>query len=121
MQEGSSPGVHNGNPYGTYFHFDFFTHFVINQQLHRVVAPLNEHQLIGLTRHGVRKWCSEPDSSLDPQTQCKGKDLMQQSTLYTAIHVVCSHGKANLESFFGSAVLSKACKDNYIVILHVLS
>lgn len=115
MQEGSSRW--KSLWYCTFF--PFFTHSVINQQLHWVVAPLDEHQLIGLTRDGVGKWRSKsrPDSSLDPQTQRERKDLVQQSALYTAIHVVCSHGEADLESFFGFAVLSGACEDD--CILHV--
>lgn len=95
--------------------FVSFTHSVIDQQLHRIVSPLNEHQLVGLSRHGVREGRPEsrPDASLHPQTQREGEDLVQQRALHPTVHVVGSHWKADLESFTGFALLSRTCGDDH--------
>ncbi len=37
---------------------------------------------------------------------------MQQRVLQPAVHVVGSHGEADLESFRGFAVLSRTCEDD---------
>ncbi len=81
--------------------FISFTHSVLDQQLHGVVSPLDEHQLVGLSRHRVGEGRPEPrpDASLHPQTQREGEDLVQQRVLQPAVHVVGPHGEADLERF----------------------
>lgn len=74
-------------------------HLVIDQQLHGVVPPLDEHQLVGLSgrRVGKRRPHPGPDARPDPQAQGQGEDLLQQRPLQAPVHVVASHGEADLE------------------------
>lgn len=77
----------------------FLPHLIIDQKLHRVVPPLDEHQFIGLSGCRVRKWRPQagPHARLDPKTQSQSEDLLQQRLLYPPVHVVGSHGEADLE------------------------
>lgn len=75
------------------------SHLVIDQQLHGVVPPLDEHKLVGLSRCRVREGRPQagPRTRLDPQTQSQSEDLLKQSPLHSSVHVVGSHGETNLE------------------------
>lgn len=76
-----------------------FSHLVIDQQFHGVVPPLDEDQFIGLSGCRVRKGRPQtrPYARLDPKTQSQSEDLLQQRPLHPPVHVVGSHGEADLE------------------------
>ena len=75
------------------------SHLIIDQQLHGVAPPLDEHQLIGLPgrRVGEGGPQARAHARLDPQTQGQGKDFVGEALLQSPVHVVCSYGEADLE------------------------
>lgn len=76
------------------------SHLVVDQQLDGVVLPLDEHKLVGLTRCRVGKRRSQsgpPHARLQPETQRQREDLLHQSLLHPAVHVVGPHREADLE------------------------
>jgi len=81
---------------------------IIYQQFHGVVPPLDEHQFVGLPGCRVGEGGPQvgPHARLDPQTQGQGEDLMEQGLLQTPMHVVGSHGEADLEGIWTFDVLS---------------
>lgn len=74
-------------------------HLVVHQQLQRVVPPLNEDQLVGLSRGGVGEGCPYALVLVrpHPKTQGKREDLLQQRPLHLPVHVVGSYGETELE------------------------
>lgn len=75
-------------------------YLVIDQQLHGVAAPFDEHQLIGLPWYSVREGSAEAwtGSGLQPQADGQGKDLVGDGPLHPAVHVVGPHGEVEHES-----------------------
>ena len=73
-------------------------YLVIDQNLHGVVPPLDQHQLVGLTRDGVGEGCPDPGRGvgLDPQTHAEGVHL-REAPLSFGVHVVSSQGEGELE------------------------
>lgn len=61
-----------------FYHFHFvndtqITRLVIDEQLNRVIAPFDQHYLIGLPWHAVRKGCpyARSGAGLDPHAECE--------------------------------------------------
>lgn len=83
------------------------SHLVIHQQLHGVVAPLDQHQFVGLSWYRVGEGGPQPGACapLYPQTQGEGKDLVEEGRLHLPVHVVGSHGEADLEGIRGLGLL----------------
>ena len=75
------------------------SHLIIDQQLHGVAPPFDEHQLIGLPgrRVGEGRPQARARARLDPQTQGQGEDLVEEALLQPPVHVVGSDGEADLE------------------------
>lgn len=75
-----------------------FHYLVIDDYLHGVVPPLDQHQLIGLTRDSVGE--GRPHSrrgvGLNPQTHAEGEHL-RKAPLGFGIHVVGSQGEGELK------------------------
>lgn len=75
-------------------------YLIIDENLHGVVPPLDQHQLVGLTRDSVGEGCPHPRRGvgLDPQTHAEGVHL-RKAPLGFGIHVVGSQGEGELELF----------------------
>lgn len=75
-------------------------YLVVDQQLHGVAAPFDEHQLVGLSRYGVGEGSAKARtrSGFHPQADCQGKDLIDNRPLHPGVHVVGPHGKVKQES-----------------------
>ena len=74
-------------------------YLIIDQQLHGVAAPLDEHQLIGLSRYCVGEGSTEAGTGtcFQPQADCQGEDLVDHRPLHSAVHVVGPHGEVEQE------------------------
>lgn len=73
-------------------------HLVIDEQLDGVVAPLYQHDLIGLPGHCIREWGANAWQGTGPQPQADGEGVQfGQRLLDLAIQVVCAEGKGHFE------------------------
>lgn len=90
-------------------YFFFPPYLVIYQYLHRIVAPLDEHQLVGLTRHSVGERCAHSRGRVgfEPHAHREGVHL-RQTLLHFGVHVVGSQRERELE-FIQRPVFSLAC------------
>ena len=84
----------------SYFFLLHCFYLVVDEQLHGVAAPLDEHQLIGLSRYGVGEGSAEARtrSCLQPQADRQGKELVDHRPLHPGVHVVGPHGEVEQES-----------------------
>ncbi len=75
-----------------------FHYLVIDENLHGVVSPFNQHQLIGLTRDSIGKGCPHPGRGVgfDPQTHAEGVHL-RKAPLGFGIHIVGSQREGELK------------------------
>lgn len=73
-------------------------YLVVNENLHGVVPPLDQDQLIGLTWDSVGEGRPHPRRGvgLDPQTHAERVHL-REAPLGFGVHVVGSEGKGELE------------------------
>lgn len=80
--------------------FTLILYLVVYQQLHGIVAPLNEDELVGLSWDRVGEGSSEARTraSFQPKTDGEGKDFAQKGALDSPVHVVGAHREANLKS-----------------------
>lgn len=85
------------------------TCLVVDQDLHRVVPPLDEHQLVGLTRDrvGERRAHSRGRVGLEPHAHGEGVHL-RQTLLHLRVHVVGSQWERELE-FIQRPVVPLTC------------
>lgn len=74
------------------------TYLIIDKNLHGIVAPLNKHQLIGLSRYSIGEGCTYTWGGVRfyPHTNSKGIHL-RQTFLHLGIHVVGSQGESQLK------------------------
>lgn len=73
-------------------------HLVVDEQLDGVVAPLYQHNLIGLPRHSVGEWRANARRGTGPQPQADGKGVqLGQCLLDLAVQVVCAERKGHFE------------------------
>lgn len=89
----------------------FETDLVIYQYLHRVVSPLYEDQLVGLTRNRVGERCAHSRGrvGLEPHAHGEGVHL-RQTLLHFGVHVVGSQRESELE-FIQRPVFSLTCAE----------
>lgn len=75
------------------------SYLVVDEQLHGVAAPFDEHQLVGLAWYGVGEGRAEAGARprLQPQADGQGKDLVDHRPLHPAVHVVGPHGEVEQE------------------------
>lgn len=73
-------------------------YLVVDENLHGVVSPLDQHQLVGLSGHGVGEGCphARRGVGLDPQAHAEGVHL-REAPLGFGVHVVGSQGEGELE------------------------
>lgn len=74
------------------------SHLVVDENLHGIVPPLDQDQLVGLTRYGVgeRRSHSGGGVGLDPQTHGEGVHL-REAAFGFGVHVIGSQGEGELE------------------------
>lgn len=80
-------------------------YLVIDEYLHRVVAPLDEDQLIGLPRDGVREGRAHSGrgTGLEPHAHSEGVHL-RQALLHLGVHVVGPQRERQLKLVSGAVV-----------------
>ena len=80
---------------------------VIDEQLYRVIAPFNQHDLIRLPWYTIREGRPYAGSGtgLDPHAECEGVHLWQ-GLGDAAVQVVCPLGEGELELLWGLEVSS---------------
>ena len=79
-------------------------HLVIDQQLHGVMARLQQHNLIGLPRHRVGEGgalASAARPGAQPHADGEGVEL-GQCLPHAGVHVVVADGNADLEGIWGT-------------------
>lgn len=87
----------------------FRTYLVIDQYLHRVVAPLYEDQLVGLAWNSVGKRCAHTGGRIRLEPHAHGEGVhLRQALLHFGVHVVGSQWERQLE-FIQRPVFSLAC------------
>ena len=81
-------------------------YLVVDEDLHGVVAPLNEDQLIGLAGHGIGEGRAHPRrrAGLEPHAHREGVHL-RQALLHLGVHVVGPQWECELELISRAVVL----------------
>lgn len=81
-------------------------YLVVDEDLHGIVAPLNENQLVGLARHGVGEGGAHPGrgAGLKPHAHREGIHL-RQALLHLGVHVVGPQWECELEFVSRTVVL----------------
>lgn len=73
-------------------------HLVVDEQLDGVIAPLYQHNLVGLPGHSVGERRTDAWRGTGPQPQADGKGVqLRQCLLDLAIQVVCAERKGHFE------------------------
>ena len=73
-------------------------HLVVDEQLNGVVAPLYQHDLIGLPGHRVRERGADARRGAGPQPQADGEGVqLGQRLLDLAVQVVRAEGEGHFE------------------------
>lgn len=82
-------------------------YLVIDENLHGVVSPLHQHQLIGLSWYCIGEGSSHSGRGvgLNPQTYSQGQHL-REAPLGLSIHVVGSQGEGELKLVRGPCVFT---------------
>ena len=84
-------------------------YLVVDEELHRVVPPLDQHDLVGLAGHRVREGRAHPGRrvGLDPQAHGERVHLRQSTApLGFGVHVVGPEGEGQLELIHRSVFFS---------------
>lgn len=81
-------------------------YLVVDEDLHGIVAPLDEDQLVGLAGHGVGEGRAHPGgrAGLEPHAHGEGVHLWQ-ALLHLGVHVVGPQWECELELVPGAVVL----------------
>lgn len=87
------------------------TYLVVYEDLHRVIAPLYEDQLVGLTGNRVRERCAHSwrRVGLEPHAHGEGVHL-RQTLLHLCVHVVGPQRERELE-FIQRPALPLTCEE----------
>lgn len=88
----------------------FLPHLVVYEYFHRVVSPLYEHQLVGLTWNCVGERCAHSGGRVGFEPHAHGERVhLRQTLLHLCVHVIRPQRERELE-FVQRPVFSLTCE-----------